>query len=392
MRKTLGITLFVAVVAGLVAALTFGVIQSNTLVIVLAAIPLGLVVLWFIARGYYDGACHTDEAVNIAAGLFGIPSAVLFLILFIMPSRSNEDAITMACFGFVSLAVVIYYIWACVLRPLGAGCISCMNDSWIVGCSLDSSYVSHRIVALSSIKEQSRLADIALSSDYQDDIRLMTAEQLENQELVQELYQDLAWRGYGNMEALELLRDQRLIREIADMTICEEWIRIRAAERVTDEEFAQKIYLEMAIQKGSYKALEHLQNPDLIKQVAKSASSEGVRATACLKTGGHFLDSECHCPVCGCELHDWQTPSTDEAEKNKSRANDPDDKLLFICTRCHALNFRGNREVRTCRRTSEQEALAYGVSYYDLGSWLCTEDSCEGCEAISIESYDYYVS
>jgi hypothetical protein len=331
----LGITLFVAVVAILIAALTFGVIQSNTIVIVLAAIPLGLIALWFVVRGYHEVSFDIDAffwALLVLGIAFGW-ALITFIPVVTRPDSPDSDKeLFFSILIFLISCIALILGWVFVLLPLVSGGRSCFKDSLFVGYSLDSLYPKHRKAALSSIRDQSRLKAVAHDARAYEDIRILAATKLE------------------------------------------------------DQKEAQSAYLELAIQRGSVAALEHLQNPDLIDQVAKSASSDEVRAAACLKTGGHFLDSECHCSVCGGVFHDWQTASTDEAEKNKSRANDPDDKLLFICTRCHALHFRGQKPI-ACERKSE-----VGVDYYDLGSWLCTKDSCEGCKGRSTESYDYFAN
>jgi hypothetical protein len=132
-RKVIGIILGVGVFAALAGVLACGIIRGDALICVLTAIPIGMFACRFIRRGYHEGACNADEALNIAAALFGIPSGILFVLCILQyPQLSGDDQITMVCLGMLLLAITVYLIWAYALRPLIFGCIGCLNDSWFV--------------------------------------------------------------------------------------------------------------------------------------------------------------------------------------------------------------------------------------------------------------------
>ena len=189
-------------------------------------------------------------------------------------------------FGFsgflfmLALASVLSFCLFYIIQPISHHFGKKVTISDVVNCS-DTELC---LTAIKHLTDQSVLTSLA-KSNTNSYIRMAAAEKLTDQNVAQEVYADVA-KNYSSRtssaceSAVQKTTDQNLLADIAKDTTVDKWVCLKASEKLTDQILAQEIYADIVKNSNcryiGMEAAEKLTNIDLLVNVATNKNQWAI--------------------------------------------------------------------------------------------------------------------
>ncbi len=134
-----------------------------------------------------------------------------------------------------------------------------------------------RMDAINRIHDQAVLCDIASDKELQLYIRLAAAAKLEDEYIVQDVYADAARHGWDTgVKFFDKITRQDILADIA-RNAKDPLVRLEMAKRLEDENIAQEVYADIALHASKLNrlsAIERLTNKAVLLEISKNTKDE----------------------------------------------------------------------------------------------------------------------